>query len=32
VLINGGRRGTMLKMAPADILRSLKARAADLAD
>ncbi len=32
VMINGGRRGTLLKMAPADILLILKAETADIAD
>jgi Cys-tRNA(Pro)/Cys-tRNA(Cys) deacylase len=30
VLINAGQRGVMLKMAPADIIRALKASVADL--
>ena len=31
VLINGGQRGTMLKMSPADIARLLKSKIADIA-
>jgi len=30
VIINGGRRGVMLKMAPGDILRVLKCRTAEI--
>jgi Cys-tRNA(Pro)/Cys-tRNA(Cys) deacylase len=32
VIINGGRRGTMLKMAPENILKALAAQAADLCE
>lgn len=31
VMINAGQRGSMLKMVPSDIIRTLKARVADLA-
>jgi Cys-tRNA(Pro)/Cys-tRNA(Cys) deacylase len=32
VIINGGQRGTMLKMAPTDILKALAAQTAELSD
>lgn len=32
VMINAGRRGTMIKMKPGDIIETLKVRLADIAD